>query len=205
LEEASTVVLAQGEKYSVALGLTAAIQGDLNTAMAHFERSKSNADALHSIGNILLIRGDVAGAVRHHWLAKDVDKSSIPPLATVCKDVDCGALSDVLWSSSVVKQELSLASSDGEITDEQLFSSHTGLAQQLEAAGLMPEAAKHLELASVIRPDDISLRLHRMLTVPAIYESMQHVQGTRMMLLESVELFAQESLQSNVTLLSLDR
>jgi hypothetical protein len=198
-------VLAQGlEGDGVAAGLMATIQGDLETALDHFRRS-SSADALHSIGNILLIQGDVAGAVKHHWLAKDVDKKSIPPLASVCNDADCGTLADVLWSSSVIKQQLSVSSQSDEITPEQLFSSHIDLAQQLEAAGLMKEAAKHLELAGVIKPDDIPLQLHRMLTVPAVYESSQHVHSTRTALLESVGLFSHESLQSNVTLPSLDR
>ena len=209
------------------LGLLSARSGDLDTANIQFEKSlaanenggKAKAGALHSIGNILLMRGDVNGAIEHHRLAKLEDSKSIPPLASVCNGYErsCGVLADLFWVSSVAKQQLYqlaiAASEDGianitRLNPSEVYQSHISLAMQLEASGLMDEAAAHIQMAVGIQPHNLALVVHRALMVclsrlvyhalfiiplfvrgssnvqsnvqiPAIYNSLAHLQQSR--------------------------
>ena len=132
-------------------------EGDFNEAVALFKsidtRSNHYAAALHSLGNIAAISGDLANAGTYHEQAKQHDPGSLPPLAVMhMEKMPCNNISDIFWTSSFAKKEayellfegkkhtasLAYKYAVDEMSNDQinvLFDLHVGLATQLEGEG----------------------------------------------------------------------
>jgi hypothetical protein len=149
-------------------GVQNMMAGDFAAGLQSFRACGEHAGALHSIGNIMVMQGDMDGAAELHRRAKQVDSASIPPLANCCDEHEtrCGGLGDLFWSTSVVKQHL-FQNPEGLDWD----SVHMDMATQLEAVGLIEYASNHLAAALKQKPADTGLLVHQALLIPAVYES----------------------------------
>ena len=192
-------------------------------------KSVDYALALHSLGNIAAVEGRLFHSGYYHTLAKEADPSAIPPLAEMYMNdqESCNGIGDIFWTSSFTKKKMSdtfdLSTLKGimknstqdfhylalknKFSEEMLrffFDLHMGLAIPLEDSGLSEQARVHFTYATELQPNNLGLQMYRLLSLPVVYDSLQHVENTRIDMEEGVSRLLKYANESDIQLDNLD-
>ena len=192
-------------------------------------KSVDYALALHSLGNIAAVEGSLFHSGYYHTIAKETDSFAIPPLAKMYMEdqKSCNGIGDIFWTSSFTKKKMSdtfdLSTLKGvmknttqdfhyqslkiKFSEEKLrflFDLHMGLAIPLEDSGLSKQAQVHFTYASELQPDNLGLQISRLLSMPIVYDSLQHVEDTRFDMEEGISRLLKQTNESNIQLDKLD-
>lgn len=191
------------------------------------QNSPHYSASLHSLGNIAALKGNLLMSGMYHNLAKRHDPHEQPPLALMyIEETPCNNIGDIFWTSSFSKknmyetffaknvrdargllsiqhyENLTVVLKEEELST--LFDAHVGLAVQLEDSGLVEYSIKHFQRAAILQPNNMDLKVRNALMVPVLYDSMSHLETSRLQLEQKVFDLIKSIKEYNTTLKSLN-
>jgi len=144
-----------------------------------------DAGSLHARASLdLILDANIEDAGLWFEVAKDMDKTVVPPLAKLHLDGrSCNGLSDIFYIAAVSIKKLV----DSQFSDKNSYQAHLTMITLLSDSGLFAEAETHLKHALELMPHDSSLQIRSALMTPAVYNSTEHISSTRALLQQRLD------------------
>jgi hypothetical protein len=141
-------------------------------------------------GIIYILDANAIKAVELHKIAKSYNSTMIPPLAELhLNGKICGGLGDIFYVTAVIIKSLV----DSNINIEKEYQGATTMITLCMDSGLPTASENHLLAAMRLKPNDPSLKIRSLLMTPAIYESNQHIEDTRLLLSTRIQFLLNET------------
>jgi hypothetical protein len=168
------------EEMSLEISSSLSLSSKYELAMTYHIRS----------GITYILDANAIKAVELHKIAKSYNNTMIPPLASLHLNGEiCGGLGDIFYVTAVIIKSFV----DSDIDIEKEYSGATTMITLCMDSGLPTASENHLLTAIRIKPNDPTLKIRSLLMTPAIYESNQHIEETRLLLSNRIQFLLNET------------